>query len=253
MQHIPRNDLIRHKDATITDGTDGGGGGGNDAHGHGQVPDQEDNCDDLLATYEYGGKRERDGGGDHDDEDDDDDDDDDNVGDGKTSGEDAGFVDDEDMDDGAAGLVAAADGDDDTVPAGHHHWRMNTEHAADPGPLETEVAISCAGLEAILFLDPSCLPHDAGPNTRAADLVQLPRWHVRCLCPVCCGCLPDGGSGGSGSCPDGRVMGTSAFERHAGAANAKKWRSSCKVADPSSRYYGRPVLHWCVMVPADGR
>lgn len=40
------------------------------------------------------------------------------------------------------------------------------------------------------------------------------------------------------------VMGPSAFERHAGAGSSKKWKASCRVADPESQQHGRPVVTW---------
>jgi hypothetical protein len=40
------------------------------------------------------------------------------------------------------------------------------------------------------------------------------------------------------------VMGPSAFERHAGAGSSKKWKASCRVADPDSQTFGRPVIAW---------
>jgi hypothetical protein len=39
-------------------------------------------------------------------------------------------------------------------------------------------------------------------------------------------------------------MGPSPFERHAGAGSSKKWKASCRVADPDSQSFGRPVIAW---------
>jgi hypothetical protein len=40
------------------------------------------------------------------------------------------------------------------------------------------------------------------------------------------------------------VMAPSPFERHAGAGSSKKWKASCRVADPGSQSFGRPVIAW---------
>lgn len=99
-----------------------------------------------------------------------------------------------------------------------------SHQATDPSVTPPdELAITCQGTPGLLFLDP------AKQNTK-------PQWLVRCSCLEC--------QGERDSHDQGSIMTPSQFERHAGAGSSKKWKSSCRVADPACDLCGRPVLAW---------